>query len=135
RSEAWRVAATPNPELGEFAVDRNPATRWTTGRAARDSMGFTLEFGRPNQIDHVLVVASDEQDRPLLVLLETPAGDWEPVDATENRYTIQPPGSLRSEAIDALRSAGVGWLLVHQGDLAAEDILNHLDQWELEVDT
>ncbi|MBT1698129.1 discoidin domain-containing protein [Fulvivirgaceae bacterium PWU4] len=62
---AWKVSASVNSGNAVQAIDGNPATRWYTGGPQAAGQWFTINFGKPEKIEQILLdVKGSPSDSP-----------------------------------------------------------------------
>jgi uncharacterized protein YjdB len=61
----WKVSASNSPGNAALAIDNNPATRWSTGGPQLSGQWFTIDFGKPEKIEQILLdVKASPSDSP-----------------------------------------------------------------------
>jgi hypothetical protein len=114
---AARTVCAPDrlPDL----LDRNPLTRWHTGRHLRPN-SLELDFAQP--VDRIVVWMTRDQ--------------WSARLSTDPESTIvetqvEPPHQLRRWASETLRSMGVRYLVVARDDAGFADFAARPEEWNL----
>ncbi|HBY61938.1 MAG TPA: hypothetical protein DEH78_19130 [Solibacterales bacterium] len=108
----WELDASPNPWESPYALDRNPATRWTTWVPAEDGDFWQVLFPSDETLTAVTVTC---HGRPLIELLGRVAGGkWRRLGGG---FVEQPAPelNLRSAAARYLKSQGIRWILTPAG--------------------
>ncbi len=124
------VSLTANPanEGIPFAVDRNPTTRWTSGRAALADMWIELELelSPDRSADKIVVTGADDQFRPLQ--LEVSSDGWQSIASTFVAMDAPPEPAVLFEGVRReLIRAGVHWIVGEGTDGNIRLLLGHPD--------
>jgi hypothetical protein len=114
------------------AVDGNPATRWTAGRAMRSGEWIEVRLPRPVELDEVTILCTQDQWSSRMKVTAIGPGSVRHA-LTQSTMEVAPPlPDLRPFAAQALRAEGVGWLLIHNDDHGAADLKLHTSEWGLD---
>lgn len=61
----WKVSASVNPANATAAIDGNASTRWYTGGPQTSGQWFSIDFGKPEKIEQILLdVKGSPSDSP-----------------------------------------------------------------------
>ncbi|MCL5745000.1 MAG: hypothetical protein M1541_13920 [Acidobacteria bacterium] len=118
RAREWRLSGRPDCAAVQNAFDNSPVTRWT---------GEMLEvrFGALRSVSGMVL----ECPRAAAWRVEAQAGKgWRAVSASVEERSAPPP-PMRRAAIFELKRRGAGYLLVDDGDPAAQDLLVYAHTW------
>ncbi len=133
-SAGWRVNAAPNPWDAKLAFDRNPVTRWRSWEAIRPGMHLDIDFGKPEQIDAVLLEGSFDQWQTKLRLEGLDAsGQWRLLSAAPLESTLPKVLDLRRQATREMQARGIDYLLVMQSDYGSDDFDKNRELWGLKL--
>jgi hypothetical protein len=127
-----KITAQPNAWEAELAMDRSLATRWRAREPAKPGMFLELDFGRGAVVSEVRVdcAGSAENTHDVKLLGREGAGGWREL----GRPVIVPAplaADLRAQAIREMKRRGVGYMLVFEEDLFADDYSDNAREWGL----
>ncbi|HLX42302.1 MAG TPA: discoidin domain-containing protein [Bryobacteraceae bacterium] len=134
RSRDWRLRAWPNPWDVQLAFDNSEATRWRSWETGAPGMYLDVDFGSERKVDEVRMETS--RDFPWAMHFEVQVMDSDSWTSIADKYeerTVQPRGSLRRAATYEVRSRGVNYILIQDGDMGADDFKDDPESWGLEV--
>jgi hypothetical protein len=132
REPQWRLRAQPNPFEVQMAFDNNPMTRWRSwqGLSRRDYL--ELDFGRPQEVDTVVLDTTPDQWQSRLRLEgQLDGADWLWLSESPNEATVPAPPALRWMISRELRWQGIEYLFVADSDFIAKDVRKNTRQWGL----
>jgi len=133
RRPEWRLRAWPNPWDVQFAFDNSPVTRWRSWEVASPGMYLDVDFGREETVDEIRIETSPEYLRTRLKAEVLRDGVWQGLSSEPEESTLHPPRPMRRMAIREMKARGVKYLLLHAGDLGAEDFRQDPEGWGLEI--
>lgn len=126
-----RLDATPFPFDIALVADRNPATRWKTWQSIRPGMHVDAEFTPAVTLDRVEMHSSHDQGK-IAVHLESCDGPVCPAFEAHVEKLDEPAmGDLRKDATAFLRSHGIAYLLIDEGNWLAKDIQGDPARWNM----
>lgn len=130
RSSAWQIRAWPNPWDVQRAFDNSPVTRWRSWEPLFPGMYIEVRFGRPQELDAVVLESANDQP-DVRLQLEVDAGDghFRPLAAQPVNKQVPPPKWLRRWATAELRRAGVGYFVVYPGEFGRDDYQKNRRAW------
>ena len=130
RGSRWRLRTSTNIWEAPWAFDNNPVTRWTAGETGGEAQYIEVNFGGEVSVDSVwLDGPAGPSGVGVGVQLRGPDGVWLGVETEAGEERLEPPARLRRASIETLRQEGLGWLLVHERDLGAQDFAERGRQW------
>jgi hypothetical protein len=133
RQPRWRLTANPWPWGIQSAFDNSILTFWMCGHWLRSGMYVEVDFGRPEQLDAVLIETAPNQWGIKLSLQgRDAAGRWLPLAGQPEMSDAPRPLGLRRAAAEELRRRGIDYLLVFDSDLGAEDLRTKAALWGIE---
>jgi hypothetical protein len=125
----WQVTAEPFPWGIGKAFDNNPITFWECGDALRAGMYVEADFNGVSQADSIVIETSPNQPvRDLRLQGQDSSGRWKPLAAGPEISNVTAPG-LRREAVQELKSRGIGYVLLFDADVAAAEFRNNAALW------
>ncbi|MFB3829013.1 MAG: glycosyltransferase family 39 protein [Bryobacteraceae bacterium] len=134
RAPQWRARAWPNPWFVQNAFDNSPVTRWTTEETLRPGMYLELDFGRPCELDAVLLEAAHDQYKIRLKLEgQDAAGRWSLLAAEPESSDGPPMLGMRRLAAEELKRLGFSYVLAYDSDFIAKDLRASPDLWGMEI--
>ncbi len=123
RAPRWRLRARPNPWDVQLAFDNSPVTRWRSWQTLYPGMFLEIDFGRPESADAVRVECSHDQYKIRLRLEgQLESGEWKTLDPEPDMAETPPPLGLRQMAMEELKTRGVNYMLIYDGDFGADDL-------------
>ena len=130
RSGDWRIGAKPNPWDVGLAFDGSPVTRWTTDEAIRPGMWVSVDLGRLQTVDAVVLNCSHDQSQIRLILQEeTEPAVWKTIADRPEIFDEPMQWSLRRAATDMVKTMGITHLLVRNGETGARDFERQTARW------
>jgi hypothetical protein len=130
RSSLWRLRARPNPWDVTLAFDNSGVTRWKSRETIRPGMTMEVDFGREQALDLVALDTSRDYGKARLALDgQDASGRWRTLAAEPVEHETAPPLGMRREALEFVKSRGIGYLLVHENDWWAADLAARETQW------
>jgi hypothetical protein len=130
RAPAWRLRAHPNPWGVVNAFDNARVTRWSSFQKQFPGMYVEVDFGKEEDVDAVVLECGRDQYK-VKVRLEAEDARGKVVrlaEAPEDKDAA-PPLGLRREAVLEVKLRGYDYLVMHEGDLGAEDFLKNALLW------
>jgi hypothetical protein len=130
RSPDWRLTARPYPWGIQNAFDNSLATFWMCGEMLQPGQYVEVDFGGEQSLDSVIMEAAPNQTG-LRLHLETRdgAGKWRPLPQPPEIHDAPRPLGLRRAIADALKQRGIDYLLLFDGQVAADDFRVNADLW------
>ena len=125
RSPHWRIHADSAGEQASLAFDNSAATRWHADVPWRKGDGVTVDLGRPESIDEVVLEMSPDQPWEGIVVEGIP-------DAKVERRVVPPPLGLRRAAMEELLARDVQYIVAEAGEYWFADLQNRSDSWGIE---
>jgi hypothetical protein len=134
RKPEWRVRASANPWDVQLAFDNNPATRWRSHERIFPGMEMSVDTGKPETVDEVVLEAAHDQYAVRLKLEaeETP-GQWITLANAPVASDQVVQGNLRAAAMSELKARGIGYLVFNSGDYQAGDFQRNDEAWGLRM--
>ncbi|MCC7174479.1 MAG: glycosyltransferase family 39 protein [Bryobacterales bacterium] len=131
---ATRYTASHSRWYAPRAFDVNPLTLWSSREPVQAGMYLAAEFTEPVEIDGLTVRAPRGQDglSPELEAM-SPGGAWVEIEARPRVSIVPVPPGLRAAAARQLRREGIGYLLVVEGNLVADDLRERAREWRIEA--
>jgi hypothetical protein len=130
RAREWRLTAHPNPWDVQLAFDNSPVTRWRSWQTAEPGMFVEVDFGRSQQVDAVVVEASDAAYQTKVKLDGMDAqGQWTTVLKEPVETIRRAPLNLRVAATAELKARGINYVLVGLDDVRSDDFRLHSSLW------
>jgi hypothetical protein len=130
RSAQWRLRAFPNPWGVPYAFDNSEVTRWRSWETAKPGMYIDVEFPAEIRADQVRIETSTDNLHTRLRLEEMNDGKWTTIGQAPEEFTLTPEASLRRAAAFELRSLGVGYLFIADGDASAKYYAQDPASWD-----
>ena len=132
RKPDWKVTSSPNPwESGE-AFDRSWATRWRSWERATPGMFIEARFPEPRELDAVHIdMSTDHREIRMEVQVQDESGTWRKVGGEPTTETQPIRGNLRRAATYELRTRGVNYVLIGDGDWGGDDMREDPESWGL----
>jgi hypothetical protein len=112
--------AQPNLEDAQYAHDGNPATRWTSGRTSADRMTLALTAAQP--VDRLIIDSAPDQARRVTLIGAALETSW-----------AGPPAGLGGQVVEALRNAGIDWVLAAVKDPGGGELAARASEWGLRL--
>ncbi len=126
----WHATAQPNPWDVALAFDRSPVTRWKTWQAIAPGMWFAVQFGKPENIDSVLLEFTRDHWKAKLKLEgKPPGGPWKPLSAEPEESDTPPIEGMRRAAVMKLRQLGITHLMAYDSDYGSADLQAKSAEW------
>jgi len=136
RQSEWRLSASVNPWDIQMAFDNSPVTRWRSWQTASPGMHIDVDFGASKSVDQVRVETSRDHAKAQLRLeTQDNANRWVTLAENPEQIDIVPRGSTRRAATSELRTRGINYLLIGDGDWGAQDMRDDPEAWGLDVVT
>lgn len=135
RAPEWRLRARPNAWDVQLAFDNSPVTRWRTWQTAAPGMFVEVDLGAPRTVDRVELEGSAGQwhTRVRLDGMDE-TGHWITLSAKPDPLAPDPPPGMRQTAIREMKSRGIDYLLLRDGDWGASDVAGDPEAWDLVVE-
>jgi hypothetical protein len=134
RENRWRLRGQPNPWGVQDAFDNSPVTRWNSWETASPGMFLEVDFGGMEFSDRVSLEMSRDQGNVRVELDgQRSDGAWVRLGGDPVESETAPPIGMRREAAEVLKSNGVGYLLLHEGDFSAVDLAQRADDWGVQL--
>jgi hypothetical protein len=136
RQPEWRLSASVNPWDIQMAFDNSPVTRWRSWQTASPGMQIDVDFGAAKSVDQVRVETSRDHAKARLRLeTQDTSGRWITLAENPEQIDIVPRGSTRRAVTSELRTRGINYLLIADGDWGAQDMRDDPEAWGLDVVT
>ncbi len=129
RVASWKLRAKPNPWDVQLAFDNSQATRWRSWEAAQPGMFVEIDFGAESNVDAIRVETSPDQNTKLVVEGAGADGVWRKLTDQFALTIITPPDTLRRAATREVRTRGIRYLLLADGDFGYDDFVEDPDAW------
>ncbi len=129
RSGSWRVSAWPNGWDAQLAFDNSYATRWSSWQSMCFGMSLSIDFGQTQVIDEVILDHAPVASAKVQVEVMDDRSRWVPLTDSNDTSPLDTPAGLRRAASLALRTRGIGYLLVHDSDFFAADLRRYESYW------
>lgn len=137
REGKWRISASANPWEIQSAFDNGPVSWWTSGQYVEPGMWLEVDFGEPVEIDRVQMEQNADQRwikiRPTAVIESTPGGEgaalWHDLPFREDGVEEAAPADVRMEVRDELKRMGIRWILIRDGNPAAQNLRTDSPSW------
>jgi hypothetical protein len=133
RQPEWHLDAKPYPWDIGFAFDGNPATRWRSWETFQPGMHVDVDFGKPLEIDRVELHCSRDQAGVRVQPQVCGEGRCATVHADLEILNDVPAGGLRGDAIRAVKSRGIDFLIIDDGYTTAADMAKDPAAWGLDA--
>jgi hypothetical protein len=118
---AWKVSASVNSGNATQAIDGNPATRWYTGGPQVSGQWFTIDFGKPEKIEQIMLdVKASPGDSPQKyeLFVSDNGTDWYGPGASGNGSDVMTVVSFPSATVQYVRIVQTGskgnWWSIHE---------------------
>ena len=122
--------AWPNPWDAGMAFDGSGVTRWRTWEPLKPGMRLGVRFGAPVRLDGLTVLDFPDQFESRMSLqILSEAGQW--VDEPPPALEIVPAMDLRKEATQALKRAGIHYILLSRRQWNSAAFLDVAAAWGL----
>ncbi|HWQ55220.1 MAG TPA: glycosyltransferase family 39 protein [Bryobacteraceae bacterium] len=132
RAPEWRLRANPNPWDVQMAFDNSPVTRWSSAESLHPGMSVEVDFGKPRNVDRVLLECSHDQYKIRLRLEgQDEAGKWIPLADEPEQADAPLVEGLRRAATEELKQRGIRYILVWDSDFGADDFRTRPGEWGL----
>jgi hypothetical protein len=131
RDARWRLSASANPWEIQRAFDNGRVSWWTSGQSVEPGLWLEVDFGEPVEIDRVQMVQNADQ-RWIKI---RPAGwgegaaSWRDLPFREAGVEEAAPVDVRMEVRDELRQMGIRWILIRDGNVAAQSLRTDSPSW------
>ena len=130
RGAGWRLRAHPNPWDAPLAFDNSPVTRWRSWQSIFPGMFLEVDLGREEMVDTVDLEGSPDQWAVRLRLeAQDGGGRWRPLGGDPESIARPFKAGLRAAAGAELKARGVEYLVLFDGDHAAEDFRARAAEW------
>ena len=137
RDAKWRLSASANPWEIQRAFDNGPVSWWTSGQYVEPGMWLEVDFGEPVEIDRVHIEQNADQRwieiRPTALIESTTGGEgaasWHDLPFREAGVEEAEPTDIRMEVRDELRQMGIRWILIRDGNPAAQSLRTDSPSW------
>ncbi len=130
RADHWRLRAHPNPWEVQLAFDNSPVTRWKSWQTLFSGMFLEIDFGGTQTVSAVVLECSTDQYKTRMRLEAMDAsGAWKALAGEPAASEAEPHLRLRRAATEEIKAQGVGYLLVHESDFGAQDMLTKTEAW------
>ncbi len=132
RSRQWRLTAKPDPWEVQLAFDNDPVTRWRTWQPAAEGDYVEVDFGGEQWIDSASIECSTEFTNKQVRLEVLDARDeWRPLSGQAREAEDSTKVNLRAAATAELKAHGINYVLIDEGDFAAQDYRILASRWNL----
>jgi hypothetical protein len=122
--------AWPNPWDVGLAFDGSGVTRWRTWEPLKPGMHLGVRFGAPVRVDGLTVLDfPDEYEGRVSLRVLSEAGQW--VDEPPPALEIVPAMDLRKEATQAIKRAGIHYILLSRYQWNSAAFLDVAGAWGL----
>jgi uncharacterized protein YjdB len=118
---AWKVSASVNSNVATQAIDGNATTRWYTGGPQASGQWFTIDFGKPEKIEQVLLdVKASPGDSPqkYQLFVSDNGTDWYGPGVSGNGADVMTVVSFPSTTVQHIRIVQTGskgnWWSIHE---------------------
>jgi hypothetical protein len=129
RRPDWRLTASRNPWEAGLAFDNDPVTWWTSGQKIDPDTWIEADFPQPVRIDRMGVDQIEDQRWAQLYPSADLNGRWMKLEARETGASTPRRPDLRMALRDAMKAAGIRWILIRDGDTGAEDLRIKSPYW------
>jgi hypothetical protein len=127
------VTALPPHDDAALGFDGNRLTRWRGGLSP-DAAHLELTWRSPLALTRVDVEHRPIHPSPAVTLYgRQPDGAWRLLNGQAERIVVAPIPSVRAAASRELLRRGVQYILLHDQDLIASDVRDHLPAWNWRV--
>ncbi len=134
RDSSWRLTAHPYPWDIQLAFDNNPATRWRSWESIKPGMFVEVEFSRPLVVSRVLVECGHDQYQVRMRLEgRDESGKWNLLASAPIGTDVSPKPGWRRASMDALKSRGVGFIVLEDVHGQAADFRLNSELWGLKL--
>lgn len=117
----WKVSASNNSGNALQAIDSNPATRWYTGGPQMSGQWFTINFGKPEKIEQIILdVKGSPSDSPqkYALYVSDNGTDWYGPGVSGTGADMMTIVSLPSTTVQYVRITQTGskgnWWSIHE---------------------
>jgi hypothetical protein len=134
RDAKWRLSASANPWEIQRAFDNGPVSWWTSGQYGEPGLWLEVDFGGPVEMDRVRIEQNADQRwieiRPT-AWSATAGGEgaWRDLPFRETGVEEAAPTDVRMEVRDELRQMGIRWILIRDGNAAAQSLRTDSPSW------
>ena len=130
RAAEWRLTAQSYPWGIQDAFDNSLATFWLCGETLKAGQNVQVDFHDDQAVDSVVLEAAPNQYAARLRLEGlVAAGRWQLLAAAPAAADAPRPLGLRRAVAGELKRRGIDYLLLFDGDQAAEDLRLNADLW------
>jgi hypothetical protein len=118
---AWKVSASNNSGNAGLAIDGSATTRWDTGGSQSSGQWFTINFGKPEKIEQIMLdVAKSPSDSPQKyeLYVSDNGTDWYGPGASGTGADVMTIVSFPSSTVQYVRVTQTGskgnWWSIHE---------------------
>jgi uncharacterized protein YjdB len=118
---AWKVSASNNAGNAGLAIDGSATTRWDTGGSQSSGQWFTINFGKPEKIEQIMLdVAKSPSDSPQKyeLYVSDNGTDWYGPGASGTGADVMTIVSFPSSTVQYVRITQTGskgnWWSIHE---------------------
>ncbi len=129
RRPEWRLTASRNPWEAGLAFDNDPVSWWTSGQRVDPETWIEADFPQPVRMDRIGVDQIEDQRWMQLYPSADVNGRWTTLQAQETAALVPRRPDLRMAIRDAMKAAGVRWILIRDGDYEADDLRVNSPYW------
>jgi hypothetical protein len=129
RAPSWRLTASTNPWEIPLAFDNSPVSFWTSGETVYPGLFVEVNFGKPVELDRMLVAQSEDERWISLRPSALVEGKWQKLRSRESDLLEQPRSTLRMEIREEWKSMGIRWILIPDRSYGADDLRKNALYW------
>jgi hypothetical protein len=131
RDAKWQLSASANPWEIQRAFDNGPVSWWTSGQYVEPGMWLEVDFGEPVEIDRVRIEQNADQHWTKLrpAAWSEGAASWRDLPFREEGVEEAAPTDVRMEVRDELKQMGIRWILIRDGNAAAQSLRTDSPNW------
>jgi hypothetical protein len=130
RRPEWRLRARPYAWGIQNAFDNSLVTFWISGDSLRPGMYVQTDFNAREQADAVeMHVAPNQWQGRLRLEGMADSGGWKLISDSPLQSEEARPIGWRRAVVSELRRRGIGYLMLFDGDLGADDLRRNPDKW------
>jgi hypothetical protein len=130
RAQSWKLRARPKPWDVQLAFDNSPVTKWKSWETLHPRMYVSVEFASPELSDSVLLECTHDQYKIRLKLEGMDeAGKWNELAAAPEESEGPAQAGLRRAAIEEVKTRGINYMLIADGDFGAQDFKARYARW------
>jgi len=130
RDAKWRLSASANPWEIQRAFDNGPVSWWTSGQYVEPGLWLEVDFGEPVEIDRVRIEQNaDQRWTKIRPAAWSEGASWRDLPFREEGVEKAAPADVRMEVRDELRQMGIRWILIRDGNAAAQSLRTDSPGW------